>query len=608
MAEMRVFQWIAVCLLAGLGTAAFGQGSAAGYGQHRGNNGQVFSGAGGAMGGGMGGGGFGGRAGYAADSVSEQNNGLPPAPDDDQTPGLWKRKSAILSPGDRVEFKFDVKAGQAIMAGVASDAFDPALELVDPAGKTVAKNDDRVEGDQRPFLAYHFTTTGTYVVKVVSYSSKAGGKFQLRSKLFSPFDVSPGKAKHEKVVATDDRLQLRIACTKGKIYDLQNVMELFPTHAQFGNFQGIIGPTGVAASDYDMVSTPSPTPVFLAKATGDYYVEYQAGDAPVVQTDVREITPLVTKATDTKDLAMKSGDLQILEFPVKKDQIIRTVFASNSKAYGYTMSGPDEAQSPQNGGDAGYGNTPQWTWFKANIDSDADETRIFHGDGMVRLAVRVYADETLTVKNSESIPEWADGKPDDGEIQIGDTRLFLIKSAKSELMRVRGTADHFLPRVDIFRLDGGLANSLCDRISHKAADDLYFPDAGTFVVRLICDGYGGSGNYQMAREALNPLPYTLGAVQALNLDGQNFGLYSVNLEAGKRYELMTDNPGNFLEADLLDDDGQFLTSQAISFERVGLQYFTAPATGHYRLWLRGGPGLRHFKFAVHVPPTLDSKG
>ena len=90
----------------------------------------------------------------------------------------------------------------------------------------------------------------------------------------------------------------------------------------------------------------------------------------------------------------------------------------------------------------------------------------------------------------------------------------------------------------------------------------------------------------------------------MKLDGENFGLFSVDLVAGKRYELMTDQPGSYLRVDLLDEDGQFLVSQAINFDKVGLQYFTPTKSGRHRLWLRGTPGVRHFKFEPHVAPTL----
>ena len=56
--------------------------------------------------------------------------------------------------------------------------------------------------------------------------------------------------------------------------------------------------------------------------------------------------------------------------------------------------------------------------------------------------------------------------------------------------------------------------------------------------------------------------------------------------------------------DLLDEDGQFLVSQGVTFDKVEVQYFVPTRSGLHRLWLRGAPGTRHFRFGLHVPPVI----
>ena len=606
----RVIQLVLVGFLLGVAAPGFSQNSASQYGQRRGNGltgnssiaGNRMQGAPGGFGGFRGGGGFN----YAAPSSPLNPNDwqMTASPDDEANSGTWDTKSAVLSPGDRVEYKLEVKAGQTIMAGVVSDAFDPALELNDPAGKTIAKNDDRVDGDQRPFLSYHFASAGKYLLRVVSYSSKAGGKFTIHMKMFTPFDMTAGKVKHEGVSMVSGRIDARISAKKNAVYDLRDVFEVLPTYQRGVGFERLIGPTGVAAEDFKVIQAPGSAPVFKALKDGDFYAEYNAMQGGAFQTDMHEVEVQTVKTNDQKVLVMKRGDLDVLEMPVKKDQIVRTTFSAKSAAYSYELSGLEGAADLQPSQDPGCGNSQAWAWFKSKIDSNDDVTRVFHEDGTVMIAIRDQADQTISVTNSESIPEWGNGKDESSKMQIGETKLYVLKSTKSELMRVYAAAEQFLIRMDIFDLDGNLANSLCDRTTRKATDDLYFPDAKTYIVRLICDGFGGSGEYQMRRQELLPQAYTMGQVQTLNLDGQNFGLYSVNLDKGKRYELMTDLSQGGLEPDLLDDDGQFIQSQPIVFDKVEVQYFTAPASGHYRLWLRGGPGLHHFKFQLHTEPSL----
>jgi len=532
-------------------------------------------------------------------------------PEDDNTQGIWQVKSAILTPGDRVEFKLTVKAGETLMASATSDAFDPALSVEDSKGVVLIKNDDRSDGDQSPFIVYRFAAEGAYTLKVLSYHSVSGGKFQLKMRRFLAFDVSPGKATHESVHLVDNEAQnrvvMRLGAKKGRIYDLRSVEDFGPRFRAELTLIGIVGPTGVAANDFTFVPTSTRTPVFEATNDGDIYLEYDTYVGKAFRTDVRELAPVEMKTADEKVLKMEPGELKVFDFAVVPNQIVRTVFKGSDISY--LLSGPAGAASRISEGDALFGNNRNWTWFKANVDSDSDETRIFHGTGNVRIALRMVGSVTqnVTVTNIDTLPTWVADKEVKESLAIGDSRLFVIKSGTSELMRVFASASHFLPRLDIFQLNGQIVNSLENRTTHVATDDLYFPDEGTFVVRLTCDGNGGSGDFLMKRESLQPSAYKLGALQTMKLDGENFGLYSINLEAGKRYQLMTDEPNKFLRADLLDDDGHFFTSQVIVFDKVELQYFTPAQSGRHRLWLRGSEGVRHFKFELHVPPTLGSK-
>ncbi len=108
----------------------------------------------------------------------------------------------------------------------------------------------------------------------------------------------------------------------------------------------------------------------------------------------------------------------------------------------------------------------------------------------------------------------------------------------------------------------------------------------------------------MKRDVVSAASYGLASATPINLDGTNFGLYSINLEAGKRYELIADDPAHPLSADLLDDDGGFLTSQKLSFDKVSTEYSVPQKSGRHRLWLRGESGSHNFKFELHVAPTV----
>src|ERR1700722_3148256 len=73
---------------------------------------------------------------------------------------------SVLSPGEFSSFPLNLKAGEIVVSEARSDAFDPALEIVDDKNKVVAYNDDRYPGDQRPLLFWRCDHDGAYALRV----------------------------------------------------------------------------------------------------------------------------------------------------------------------------------------------------------------------------------------------------------------------------------------------------------------------------------------------------------------------------------------------------------------------------------------------------------
>ncbi|RYG43555.1 hypothetical protein EON79_16750, partial [bacterium] len=560
-------------LLLASASLTLAQGGAAGYGQGGGGGGVYLGVAAGRPGGGS-----------NMFISGETEEAQKPRPDDEDNARIWTTKSAILTPGDRVEFKFDLKKGETLMASATSDAFDPALSVVDPKGKEIAKNDDREDGDQSPFVIARAPEAGTYILKVLSFRSVSGGKFAAKFRTFLANDATLSPQSYGPIPADtegDGRAILRLTAKKGEIYDLRSVTSTKPYSFELPLVQ-IIGPTGVPAQDYDTIPTLDNSPVFAAKADGDYYIEYRSQNTTTFRTDYHKVATLAAKPTDNVTFDLEPRELKIVETPVVPDLIVRSKLTGAGLQQRMSVpEGPAPRFAPQ--GDGAYGTNRMWSWFLLNRDEQDEIVRVFHTKGVARLAVRSTSDkpQKATLNNGESLKPWADGQVINERLNIGDVRLYLLKSTKSELMKVFAASPQFQTRLEIFRLNGQLANTLMDRQRHVSTDDLYFPEADTFIVRLICDGYGGSGDYTMRRTTLVAKPYTLGTVQTMTLDGSNFGLYSMDLEAGKRYQFLVDHPEQPLRLDLLDEDGQFLVSQGLTFEGVAVQYFTPTRSGRH---------------------------
>ena len=83
-----------------------------------------------------------------------------------QNTGVW---GACAMPGDVDHFRFDAKKGQTVVCRIEAKTMNSMLNgflaLLDPAGETVASNND-FDGSQDPLVAYAIPADGTYTVRV----------------------------------------------------------------------------------------------------------------------------------------------------------------------------------------------------------------------------------------------------------------------------------------------------------------------------------------------------------------------------------------------------------------------------------------------------------
>jgi hypothetical protein len=98
-------------------------------------------------------------------------------------------RSSILTPGEFVEWKLDLKAGEMLVAEATSTAFDPAMEVIDDKEKVLQANDDRYPGDQRPLIFFRVPADGAYRLRVRCYHDKSGGQASVRFRSYPCLDA-----------------------------------------------------------------------------------------------------------------------------------------------------------------------------------------------------------------------------------------------------------------------------------------------------------------------------------------------------------------------------------------------------------------------------------
>ncbi len=593
---------LGACLLAPL---APGQGSVGGYGQGgRGGGGGGFGGSGGFGGGGVGGS-MGGRS-VDGDEEAAPALRVNPLTDPDRNRVLWTKRAAILTPGVFVEYKIALKRGEALYATATSTAFDAALEVTGPDGKRLAFDDDRAEGDQRPFLNFRAPADAEYRLKVLSFRSAAGGTFELFFRTLSPVPVVPdgGEAKIA-LAAEETRRPVAAAVTlkKGETVQVRAERQYSVSYAG-GRYteesRGVVGPTGTDAGDLSPLPSVVSSTIFTAERDGDFLLEYDASPNTILAVRAYRVPKSAMGRAGEVPLALAPGRVSLVEFPVEAGSLVTT--ESVGAGTSYQLQAPADRIPSGAESDALRGQNAAFAFFLYDRTGRDRVLRAFRTAGTVR--VLVYSSETTPVtavlRNEEGLPEWKDGETTP-KLGIGEAKLYRLRSKRSELMRVFAQSPTYQTRLDIFTLDGRLANSLADLARKRSADDLYFPKAETYVVRLTSDGFGGSGETVLRRGPIPVLPYALGATVATDLGSSGFALYEVALEAGKRYELLRTSGGYGVS--VLDPEGEFLSLPALGFDGTVREYVVPLRTGVHRLWLRGS-GAATFRLAPFVTPKL----
>jgi hypothetical protein len=202
----------------------------------------------------------------------------------------------IVTPGDPVEYTLNLKAGQVVVGEARSDAFDPALQVVDAAGKVMAANDDRYPGDQRPLLFWRTQADGTYKVRVSSFRDREGGKVFVRFKTYDSFDLTGSDVVEREVDAAKPFLA-RIPMRRGQVREVRadRAGNAFPL-----TLSAVIAPGGLPDIGLALRLQPA-VYALVAPVDGDYYILHtphgQPGTRGKVRLAAREIAPLNLQRT-----------------------------------------------------------------------------------------------------------------------------------------------------------------------------------------------------------------------------------------------------------------------------------------------------------------------
>lgn len=516
---------------------------------------------GGFGGGGLGGGGFGGGRGGQV--------GI--------EPGEEQTFNHILTPGDKTEWPFKVKAGEVLILKASSDSFDPAIEVVDSAGKKIAENDDVEDGQQNALVLVHFEKEGEYKAHVKNYRSTSGGRYEFKVRRFITKTLTAGEPL--KATSPDGVVFLRVMAPKGSLVTL--------TNEEGNSFTGLTGPDGKPHAWLPTYGGAI-AGTFPVDSDGGYYVTTrvkpptdtaQAGRADPETTltaNVAETRPV--QQGGQQSVEVKNPSIDVWTFTAKAGDFIKFTAASET--------GPMDLyiqRMPIIPGES----KPAFGFVAGDSKRQMHRNIAFFKDGVYKLYVDPGTESTAY--SFSALQAWKpwDGVSDlGGDLVIGETVFYGFDAKPGHMVRLAGEAKTF----DLFY---SIYNA--DMDSTLAADDVSFmnlnpqgtvslPAGGRHYLAVSCFGGGGGGPYRFDATEMRPSALAIGESREASLNTPLEGLWTVKLDSGKTYGLRVRSKAG-APTILYSPGGKMVAVRSVMINADDwLFVFDAGQSGEYRIW------------------------
>jgi hypothetical protein len=433
---------------------------------------------------------------------------------------------SVLTPGEFVEWKLDMKAGQVLFGEAQSSAFDPGLEVVDDSGKTLANNDDRYPGDQRPLVLWRCPANGTYFLRVRSFRDKSGGQVDVRFEAYHSMDVV-GDVMTEGIFAATQPFLVRIPMKAGQIKDLVAEKRGDGNYINF-NFDVVISPTGLPERSPSLATPISPAiRALIAPVDGDYYLlavpyGYGGGNGRV-RIGTRDFAPRMITLAGSSATVMAPGNRPALfEVNVKKGDLLEASTAELNLNSAFRVSEAIDfskfdvakpetnpffpilrAQPPQQ--------EPALDFLPAR--SRDGRVAVFQARRDARLWLATDGagpgkEYTLAIKPAAS--SLVEDKSNVGHLKVAKVDYWAFDAQAGDVMSFSSVTTGFNPVVVV--REPGLgeirhAEAALDQTADQWRMTLQKP--GSYLVKVSCLGDGGGGQYTLTRKVFRPQEFSM---------------------------------------------------------------------------------------------------
>jgi hypothetical protein len=445
-----------------------------------------------------------------------------------------RETTSILTPGEFVEWELDVKKGQVVIAEARSDAFDPAMEIVE-GDKVLIDNDDRYPGDQRPLLLWSCPKDGKYLLKVRSFRGRAGGQVFSRYVQLNCQDLTPGQ--NRLPLPEGEAFLYRVALKQGDLFQAR-------VGYSSGGWTPIravrISPVGLPYTDLVRGLAPAIEGAICAPVDGDYYLYVQGGYArsfslnPLsISLEKLVIEPINKLPTDSVRKAgigavwsmdLKKGDF--VEFDSREGRFSSGVYFA--EAPDFTMFDPKSnpfAPKPAPEG-ASYVEMP------------------LRGSGRSCVGILAHADMKLWIANLGSTPNpprlsvkpastALNGSRAEGRMSINHVQWWSFEANPGDVVKLTAAVKGFASAIQVQAPD---LQQVAERATFNEEDrtEVVFVarQGGRHLIAVSCEGHGGTGSYTIDREVVPPQNLDLKSNASGTLKPGEVKVFKITMQPG----------------------------------------------------------------------------
>lgn len=434
---------------------------------------------------------------------------------------------SILTPGEVTEWPLELKVDEVVVAEARSDVFDAALEIVDESGKSMAFNDDRWPGDQRPLLLWRCEKPGNYVLRAKCFQNKAGGPVMVRYKVYESFPVASEVWTEHAAPAEGDEILLRVPLAQDQMVQFETSTPNYNDYTSL-LLEQAISPSGLPDADLLGDFRPVYAEPLRAPVSGDYYVLAHAPSDGHRKVRVRTL-PIVAKPlvwdskTGVQD-TMASNQTGLWAYDLKAGDIIKisvpeldplasvsTVPAPKTWTIDpkkpetnpfYPVSAVARMKEP----------TPFYELPGRDRDGRIEILRVLHDVRVftsVRPSSRSQKGSTFEIKRADL--DFPEGKPTKSVLNVGGNDYWSFDAKVGDVMNLSSEFKGYSQILKVFDPNGSeVANcsTLPDESTMKTT--LIVQTPGRYLVQVSSHGGGGGGDYDLERHVLPAKEFSKG--------------------------------------------------------------------------------------------------